>query len=186
LRFTVKRNVKRRYRADVFRKAALHRTGHARRVLRLGLRKGSFTWRGSRKLRPGYYFAQVRVRSGSTSDLRRFPLLRRRGRFHHLRQYYGRATCKLLRIARLSGPSFGGRTRTSLRISFRTLRSGRATVTVKRRGKTVKRFKPRWKGAKTVLLKLRARRLPRGTYRVRIAARGGALRQKATLYSRRT
>jgi hypothetical protein len=187
LRFSVKRAVKLRYRADVYRQATLHRTGHARRVARLGLRKGSFTWKGKPKLPDGFYFAQVRVRSGNATDLRRFPVSLRHGRFHRLRQYYGRASCKLLAVARLSGPAFGGRTRTSLAIDFRTIRSARVTITIKRGSKTVRRFKVARSGRKTLQRKLSVRhgRVLPGNYVVTISAVAGRVKQKATLVARR-
>jgi hypothetical protein len=185
LRFAVKRAVKRRYTADVFRQATLRRTKHVRRVAHFGARKGSFTWRGSKRLGAGYYFAQVRVRSGKAIDLRRFPVVLRKRRFHRLRQYYGRASCKLLRIVRLSGPTFGGKTKTSLGIRLRTLAKGRATVTVKRGKRRVKRFTLSWKHRATILRKLRARGHRRGTYKVTVAARSGKVRQTVTLYARR-
>jgi hypothetical protein len=185
LRFAVKRKVKGLYRADVFRQASLHRTHHVRRVARLGRRRGSFTWHGSRRLRAGYYYAEVRIRVGSTTDVRRIALLRRGGRFHRLHRFYGRARCRLFRITRLSGPAFGGRTRSPLAVSLRTRRSGRATVTVTRSSKRIRRFTARWSGVKTVVRKLKARRLPRGTYRVTIAARSGSVNQTATLYARK-
>jgi hypothetical protein len=185
LRFVVKRRVKSKYSASLFIKGKLHRTADARTVARFRKHKGSFTWRGSRKLAPGYYVAQVRVKSGKTFDLRRFPVLLRHGRFHRLHQYWGRASCKLLRIARLSGPAFGGRYNTSLLISFRTNRSGRAVVTVRRGKKVVKRYKPSWKGARTVRRRLRSLHLRRGSYSVTVAARAGKSRQTVKLYSRR-
>jgi hypothetical protein len=181
----VKRAVKQKYTAGVFRQATLHRTRHVRRVARFRARRGSFTWRGAKRLAPGYYFAQVRVRSGSATDLRRFPMVLRKRRFHRLRTYYGRASCKLLRIVRLSGPAFGGKTRTSLGIRFRTLRSGRATITVKRGKRTIRRFKVAWTGKATVRRKLRARGVRRGRYRVTVAARSGRARQTATLFAHR-
>jgi hypothetical protein len=185
LRFSVKRRVKARYTASVYIKGSLRRPKHGRRVALFKARKGSFTWKGSRKLVPGYYFAQVKVRSGKTFDLRRFPVLLRKRRFHRLHRYWSRASCKLLRIVRLSGPAFGGPYRGSLLISFRTNRAGRATVTVKRGAKLIKRYRPRWKRATTIRRRLRSLHLKRGNYRVTVAARRGKARQTVTLYSRR-
>jgi hypothetical protein len=185
LRFTVKRRVSGKYRADLYEQATTRRTLHARHSAGLGKRKGSFTWHGSRRLKPGYYFAQVRIGSGKKADIRRFPLLRRGGRFHRLRQYYGRASCKLLRIVRLSGPAFGGKTIRSLGIRFNTSRTGKATITVRRAGHVVKRMKVRWSGRRTVRRKLHSRRLRRGSYVVTIAGSAGKTRQKVTLGSRR-
>jgi hypothetical protein len=129
----------------------------------------------------------VRVKSGSAIDLRRFPFLLRRHRFHPLRQYYRRASCKLLAIARLSGPAFGGWTRTSLAIDFRTIRRGRVTIVVKRGSKTVRRFKVARTGTKTLQRKIvvRRRHVPRGRYTVTITAAAGSVREKATLVARR-
>jgi hypothetical protein len=185
LRFVVKRRVKSKFTASVFRKGTLHRTTDAKTVVRFRARKGSFTWHRKGKLAPGYYVAQVRVKSGKTFDLRRFPVLLRGDKFHRLRPYWGRASCKLLRIVRLSGPAFGGRLHTSLLISFRTVRSGRAVVTVRRGKHVVKRYKARWKGARTVRRRLRSLHLPRGNYSVVVAARAGKTRQTVKLYSRR-
>jgi photosystem II stability/assembly factor-like uncharacterized protein len=185
LRFTVKRRVKAKYTAQIFRKGTLKRTADAKTVVRFRAHTGSFSWPGSRRLSPGYYVAQVRVKSGKTFDLRRFPVLLRSGRFHHLPPYWGRASCKLLRIVRLSGPAFGGQLKTSLLISFRTNRSGKATVTVKHGARVVKRYKTSWEGATTVRRRLRALHLKRGTYSVTVAARAGMSRQTVKLYSRR-
>jgi photosystem II stability/assembly factor-like uncharacterized protein len=185
LRFVVRRQVKSKYTASIFRTATLGRTTRAKTVARFKPHNGSFTWHGSRKLGAGYYVAQVRVRSGKTFDLRRFPVLLRRGKFHRLRGYWGRASCKLLGIVRLSGPAFGGRSHTSLLISFRTVRSGRAVVTVRRGSHVVKRYKPSWKGARTVRLRLRSLHLRPGTYSVTVSARAGKSRQTVKLYSRR-
>ena len=185
LRFTVKRRVKAKYTASLVLKGTLKRPKHGKRVVQFKPRKGSFTWKGSRKLKPGYYFAQVRIRSGKTFDLRRFTVLLKKRRFHRLHPYWGRASCKLLRIVRLSGPAFGGRYHGSLLISFRTNRAGKATVTVKRGSKVVKRYKTSWKRATTVRRRLRSLHLKRGNYRVTVAARAGKTRQTVTLYSAR-
>jgi hypothetical protein len=185
LRFDVTRAVPANYTADVYRQATLHRTGHARRVARLGSRAGLFTWPGSRRLVDGFYFAQVRVKVGTATDLRRFPMVLRRGRFHRARQYYRRASCKLLSIARLSGPAFGGRTRTSLLVSFRTLTSGRVTVTVKRGRRTVRRFRVARSGTHTLRRKIRALSVPRGAYTIMISASAGGVRETARLAARR-
>jgi hypothetical protein len=185
LRFVVKRRVKSKYTAQIFRKGTLQRTADARTVVRFRPRNGSFTWHGSHKLGPGYYVAQVRVKSGKTFDLRRFPVLLRGGRFHRLPPYWGRASCNLLRIVRLSGPAFGGSLNTSLLISLRTNTTGKATVTVRRGSKTIKRYELSWKGATTVRRRLRALHLGRGSYSVTVAAREGKARQTVRLYSRR-
>jgi hypothetical protein len=86
---------------------------------------------------------------------------------------------------RLSGPAFGGRMNTSLLISFRTNRTGNATVTVRRGSKLVARYKTSWKGATTVRRRLRSLHLARGSYSVTVAARRGKTRQTVKLYSRR-
>jgi hypothetical protein len=184
LRFTVKRIVAAKYTAQIFRKGTLRRTADGKTVVRFKAHTGSFTWPGSRKLPPGYYVAQVRVKSGNTFDLRRFPVLLQKRRFHRLGQYWSTASCKLLRIVRLSGPVFGGQLHTSLLISFRTIRSGKATVTVKRGSRVIKRYKPSWKRAKTVRFRLPARGLRRGTYSVTVAGRAGSTRQTVRVFSR--
>jgi hypothetical protein len=185
LRFTVTPGDATSYTADVYHSATTKRTLHARRVARLGTRKGSFTWKGSKRLKSGYYFAQVRARGGKASDIRRFPVFLSRGRFKRLRDYYGRATCNLLGIARLSAPTFGGRTRTSLGIRLYPRQTGRATITVKRGKKTIKRFKVTLNGGAKILRKVRAKHLARGNYVVTVVATSGRTRQTAKLVSKR-
>lgn len=59
-------------------------------------------------------------------------------------------------------------------------------VQVRRGGKVVKRYKAKRREAhKTIRLRLGARSLPRGTYRVRITARRGGRTVTATLATRR-
>ncbi|MDX6562182.1 MAG: hypothetical protein QOD65_1996, partial [Gaiellales bacterium] len=72
--------------------------------------------------------------------------------------------------------------RTSLLIQLRTSRTAKATITVKRGKKTVRRFKIAHTGTKNVRRKLRARgtHLRRGTYKVTIAVVRGKSRQTAT------
>jgi hypothetical protein len=185
LRFDVKRAVTAKYEASVYRQATLKRTGHAKRVAVFKSRTGSFTWHGSKKLADGYYFAQVKVKNGKATDVRRFTFTLKKRRFHALRQYYARASCKLLAIARLSGPAFGGRTRTSLAFALKTLTSGSATVTIKRGKKTIKRFKYAKTGTKTIRGKLRAATAKRGVYTVTIVASAGGVREQAVLVARR-
>ena len=76
---------------------------------------------------------------------------------------------------------FGGRTR-PLRLSFRLAGDAQAVVDVLRGGKRVKRVSDRArKGLRTYRLRVSARGLARGDYRIRLRAGGG----KAKLTARR-
>jgi hypothetical protein len=58
-------------------------------------------------------------------------------------------------------------------------------VTVKRHGKTVKRFRIKHTGKRALHRAISARKLRRGTYGVTISARAGGVRQTVRLASRR-
>ncbi len=64
LRFAVERAVDAPFLAEVFRRQRGRKVLPGRIVKRFDGRKGSFTWKGSRKLEPGLYSVRLRIRSG--------------------------------------------------------------------------------------------------------------------------
>ena len=81
---------------------------------------------------------------------------------------------------------FGGRRATPLRIAYRLSSPARVTITITRRGKVVKRFRPAGRAARrTHRLALAGRGRPRGLYKVRLKAVAGGTTITATLSSRR-
>ena len=85
--------------------------------------------------------------------------------------FYGRESCGLLRSFKLYSPAFGGRRSASLGIAYRVARSTRVTVVVLRGRRVVRRWTAATRrGETTYRLRLPARRLRAGDYRVRITA----------------
>jgi hypothetical protein len=86
-----------------------------------------------------------------------------------------------------SGPVFGGRRGTPLRIAYRLRAGARVSVVVTRGGRVVRRFRTGHGGGRAVTYRLRvpSRGLRRGSYGVRLGARGSSDRVVATLRARR-
>jgi hypothetical protein len=157
-----------------------------RLVARFRNRLVGFAWdgrrtrgvRGSgRRVRAGVYVARLHGRSASGApDVRRFTLIRRRGRWFGARGHRRRAGCGALRSATLHRPVFGR----TLRVAFRVNRAARVAVRVSRAGRVVRRFRARMYRP-SVTHRLRIRRLRRGVHRVRLTAG----RTRVTLVSRR-
>jgi hypothetical protein len=179
LRFTVSRSVARSFTVDVLRTSRGSRVLAGKRVARFSGRRGSFNWSG-RRASNGYYV--VRVRSGS--DTRSFALLRSHGRFHR-RPAIATRGCTLIRTATVSRPVWGGSGHARLRLALRLARSGSVTVTIRHDSKAVRRVRIRQAGTKTHHVSLKAGHLPRGDYRVTIAAQAASLSQHSTLTSRK-
>jgi 3',5'-cyclic AMP phosphodiesterase CpdA len=154
-----------------------------RLVRRFRNRLGGFTWNGrGRRVRDGVH--TVRIASGR--DVRRFTVLRRRGRWFAIRGHRRRPGCRMLRGYALNRPVFGGRQRRVARIAFRLDRPARVTVRVRRAGRVVKRFRVQARRAnRTHRLRLRPRRLRPGTYRFTLTAVGRRSRASATIVARR-
>ncbi len=168
LRFAFSRAAGGRVAVDVFRAATARRVGKLRRVARFRNRSRSFTWKG-RGVRAGTYYTRVRLRG----DVRRHAFARRSGRFRARPAFARRDGCGPIRAFKLERPVFGGPAR-PLRVSFRLAAPGRARVDVLRGGKVVRRVSNRRRqGLRTYRLRIAARGLERGTYRVRLRA-GGA------------
>jgi hypothetical protein len=150
-----------------------------RRVARFSNGTGSFTWNG-KGATDGYYV--VRYQMGS--ERREMALRRSHGRFTKLADFSRRASCDLVSSYELSRPVFGGAR--ALGISYSLAKPARVTVTVLRGSRVVKRFATRSAAAnRTYRLRLPARRLERGNYKVRLVARAGAETVTSTLASRR-
>ena len=163
---------------DVRRQAAGRRIGRARRVKRFAGRHGGFIWR-PRRLAAGYYVVafRTRARDGST-DVRRLAVRRSRGRFRRAATLERRAACAPIQSFALDRPVFGGAPRPrALGISVRLAETRRAALTVRRRGRVVRRTRPRTlAGGRTHRLRLSARGLTRGKYRITLSAGGATAR----------
>jgi len=188
VRFGFKRFARRPVQIDVFQVSRGNRVIDERLVKRFKAHTKAATWnrRGARG--DGLYFARYRMktRNGKGTEVRRVTLLRRNGRFTRRPDFYRRATCDLLPSYKLERAAFGGRKRTPLRIAFRVAGTARTQVTVLRGKKVVKRFKARTsEPRRTHRLKLAARKLRKGDYRVRITVGRGKGRVVSTLVSRR-
>jgi hypothetical protein len=169
-----------RVRVDVFRLSTGRSVLGNRRVARFS-RSRSFTWSGARG-GDGTYL--VRVRSGG--DVRRFVLVRRRGRFRVRPVSERRASCGLLRSFKLERPVFGGRSNRALGITFRVGTEARVFVEVLRGRRVVRRFRPtsRRPGV-THRLRLASEGLRRSDHRIRLTVTAGGRRVVASLVSRR-
>jgi hypothetical protein len=98
----------------------------------------------------------------------------------------GSSSGSLLRSFRVARRLFGGDRRRPLGITFQVDRPARVVLTVKRGKRLVRRIVLRRASARrTYRLRLAARRLPPGRYRVRIEARSGTERAVATALARR-
>jgi hypothetical protein len=172
-------STRRPFTVDVFRNRRGRRGRAPRRPPHFANRSRGFTWSG-RGAKAGYY--TVRLTAGG--DSRRVALVRSHGRFHP-RRAVAATSCRLIRSARLSSPAWGGSRNTRLGAAVRLVRKGSVTITVRRGTKLVKRWRIARAGTTTHRRLLKAGRLPRGDYRVTIAAKAASLTQSVTLTSRK-
>ena len=184
LRFT--RRVRRGATIDVFQSSIGGRVLRNRRVARFTKRKRSFTWSG-RGARDGYLFVRFRVPAAGGTDVRRSVLIRRHGRFRRGPSFYRRASCATLAQFKLERPVFGGRRTRALGIAYRVATRSRVSVVVRRGRRVVRRFRARTqRPGRTVRLRLGARKLRRGRYRVRITVRPErGVATRASLFAQR-
>ena len=186
-----RRNPPIRYSAFVFRQAAGGRVLPPRPVARFSGMRSTITWNGKpnvrgRKVTDGYYFARFGLKLGALGDVRRVALSRRGGRWHVRRAFDYHSACRVLQLAKLSGPTFGGTKLRPMGISFRlALPAGSANVVVKRGKRTIKRVTYKSAGTTLHRLKLPAKPLRKGDYRVTITAKIGKRKQVLTLLTRR-
>jgi hypothetical protein len=186
LRFSVARKVNAPFTIDVFRESRGRRVITEKRVGHFVRRQRGFLWRGARRLRNGYYFVRFVMRAGGASDARRIALRKRGRRFRVRPGFHASRRCRLIRLARLTRPVFGGVNRKPLRVSARLNSPGSITMTV-RRGKRVvarKRFARAGTRVRRFRVSLR-RTLRRGDYKATVVARAGTVSEKVTLTGRR-
>lgn len=174
-RFAFTRKVSAKASVSVFQQSAGRTITGERLVARFTNKAASITWNGratqrGRRLADGFYFVRYTIGRGSEADVRRVVLERRRGRFVKRADFYRRATCDALPSFKLERPVFGGRTDRALNVSFRLADPARVTVTVLRGTEVIKRFGPTARrGGVTQRLRLGAKGLARGDYRLRIS-----------------
>jgi hypothetical protein len=192
VRFKFARRALSPVRVDVFQQSQGRHLFKKRLVKSFRKRSKSFTWngrgKGGRRLSDGVYFARYQMKFGSDRerDFRRVVLVRKHGRWKKRPPFYAAGSCGLLRSYKLLRPVFGGTRNRALSIAYRLARRGRVTVDVLRGGKRVRRFATRTRRAHhTFRNTLKARRLPRGDYRVRVTVRSGKAKVRSVLVSRR-
>ncbi|MDQ3739672.1 MAG: hypothetical protein M3389_01890, partial [Actinomycetota bacterium] len=186
LRFQVARKVDVPFTIDVFRESRGRRVVTEKRVGHFPRRARGFTWRGARRLGNGFYFVRFIMRSGGASDARRIALLKRGGRFRVRPGFHAARRCRLIRLARLTRPVFGGTNRKPLRVSARLNQPGSITMTVRRGRKVVARKRFRAAGTRVRRFRVSLRRtLRRGDYRATVVARSGSTAERVTLTGRR-
>jgi len=118
--------------------------------------------------------------------VRRVTLLRAGSRFRARPAFYGRNSCGLVTSYKLGSSVFGGAQGRRLGIAFRVSAPARATVTVRRGAKLIRRFAARsYASGRTHRLSLPARGLRKGDYRVTLEARRGSNLARETLVARR-
>ena len=186
----VRRQPDRPVTVDVFRVSQNGRVLDQRRVARFTNRRKAFTWNGRSKGRwpaRGYYFARLAVpTSGGRSERRRATLEKTGGRFARRPAFALRERCGTLQSFKLVRPVFGGRTGTPLSASYRLGRRARVSVRITRGSTTVRRYKAATRAAnRTYRLKVPARALRRGEYRVRIAVVRGRRTTRGAITGRR-
>ena len=179
LRLGFTRRRARRVTVDVFQHSAGRRVLGNRRVARF---TKAVVWRG-RRGSDGLYSARFTMKlPGRLRDVRRVALRRAGGRFTRRPAFYRRASCGAVTSFKLERPAFARR---GLGIAFRLGTPARVTVTVRRGGKTVRRFKAR-AGVAGRTYRLRLRSARRGDHVVRLSARLASGRVvRARLTSRR-
>lgn len=161
-----------------------------RLVARFPNRSRSFTWNGranrpGRKVTDGYLFVRFKTGSGR-GEARRVALRRVRARLSLRPPFQRRDTCDLLTSFKLERPVFGGTSGRPLGIAYRLGLAGRVTVTVTRGSRTVKRYtRTISAGARTQRIRLSAKGLAVGDYRVRLQVRSGRQATTAALVARR-
>lgn len=180
-----------RYTAFVFKQAYAGRVRAPRPVALFSGKQKPITWNGKpnikgRKVTDGFYFVRFGLKAGALGDVRRVPLSRIHGRWHVRKDFDYHSACAVVRLFKLSGPTFGGKLERPLGISFRmALPGGKATVIVKRGKHAVKKFTVKKAGTTLHQLKIPASKAKLGDYRVTLTTTLGARKQKLVLLSRR-
>jgi hypothetical protein len=154
------------------------------RVLRFPRRGRTFRWNGKAKgIRNGYYKARFRGRAANGRvDSRQVALRRKRGRWYVLDPFQRRDACGFLRSFALSAPAF----RKRLRVAFQVSEPANVTLDLLRGRKRVRRLASgEYRRIATQRLRIPARGLRRGVYRVRLRAKGERRAITAVLTTRR-
>jgi hypothetical protein len=194
LRIGFVRKVRQPITIDLFQTSSRRRVLQERLVARFRGRFKPLTFndrqaRGKRKVTDGYYFVRLRMNLGaSRADYRRVTLLRRNGRWYRRPPHYRKESCTLLTSYKLLRPVFGGSNGRGVAASYRLTRRARASLTIMRGNRVIRRGKMRVRRADiTHRAKLSARGLPRGDYRfiLRVRPIGGGRTVRAVLTSRR-
>jgi len=172
---------------DVLRAGTGRKAAAPKRVARFTVTK-SFSWNGKlRKGRPaaGTYFVRVSAQlPDNRIDRRAFALTRTGSRFRLRKPFETRAGCGLISAFRLGSPAFGGKR--ALDIGFATTQAGTAVVSVYRGRTLVKRVRRTIAQANRLeLVKVVAKKLRRGEYRVVLKVSAGGATRTASLYARR-
>jgi hypothetical protein len=116
---------------------------------------------------------------------RRVGLRLAHGRLKRRPGFQRRRTCSLLTSFTLGRPAFGGVTGRPLGISFGMSRAGTARVRVTRAGRTIRTYRRRMRAGRNRRLRLSARGLRRGDYRVQLVVRSGRRVARSALVARR-
>jgi Zinc carboxypeptidase len=145
--------------------------------------------RKGRKVTDGYYFVRLRMNLGAAkADYRRVTLRRKNGRWYKRPPHYRKESCSLLTSYKLLRPVFGGRNGKAVAASYRVTRRARASLTIMRGKRVVRRGRMRVRRADiTYRQRLFPRGLPRGDYRfvLRVRPIGGGRTIRSVLTSRR-
>jgi hypothetical protein len=178
LQFT--RRVSRPVTVEVFQQSIGRTVIGERRVARFTGRARTVRWSGRGRARDGVLFARFTMKlAGGRTDVRRVALKRSGGRFSVLAAFHRPDRCGPVRSFKLTRPVFGGRTGRPLEITFRLASTMRATVTVLRGNRVVRRFPATTRAPGRVhRLRITPRGLAPGAYTVRLEA--GGTRQTLT------
>ena len=169
----------------------LFRESRGRRVVeqRVGrARTGSRTFRFTRRITDGFYYARFSTRApNGGADVRRVALQRRNGRWIVRQPFYRREACALVPTAKLSRSVFGGSKRTSLGIAFQLGSASNVSVEVRQGSRLLQRFGKRaYPARRTIRLRTRGgKRVRRGDVRVIIRAEKTGRAQTVILTARR-
>jgi hypothetical protein len=177
---------------DVFQSSHGRTVIGERLVARFRNRSRSFTWNGAanrpgRHVADGYYFLRYQVRYAGQVDTRRVVLRRVNGRFVRRPEFYRRASCGTISAYKLERPVFGGPANRALGVAFRLTVPGRASVTVLRGTRVVRRYAAHSdRAARTYRLRFPAEGRPVGDYRFKLTVvTSSGKRVTAVLTSRR-
>ena len=170
--------------------ATVFRRSKGRRIVRRKVktfrnRDSTFTW-APRRVRNGFYDVRFVTRApNGNKDVRHMSVRRRNGRFYNLPAFDRRSTCSLVRYYSLGRSVFGGRKRKGLRVRFNLDEASDVSITVKRRGKVVRRLKEKsYSSGKNVRRIRLGRKAKRGPYRVTLKATHPGRASELTLFAR--